>query len=168
MPDEGACSWHLCQGWNDEGKVCLIITFKILDISDAFWFQTFVFFCIIIVFEVTHIWRPQKMTITWPSHFHHPQKWTIDLMFKIMKSISTWQVLRTPLPTPLLCRHHKCMFLFWFFKVWSVTCLNANEFWILWKFNQIIFCQTIKETKQTYIFNHVRDFLNNIFSSLCQ
>ena len=97
-----------------------------MEISDAFWFQTIVFFRIIIVFDVTHIWRPQKMTNTWPSHFHQPQKWTIDLMFKIMKSADTWQFLRTSLPTPLLCRH-KCIFLFWFFKVWSVTCLNANE-----------------------------------------
>ena len=30
-------------------------------------------------------------------------------------------------PTPLLCGHHKCMFLFRFFKVWSVTRLNVNE-----------------------------------------
>ena len=48
-------------------------------------------------------------------------------MFKIMKSANTWQFLRTSLPAPRLCRHHKCMFLFWLFKVWSVTCLNANE-----------------------------------------
>ena len=68
-----------------------------------------------------------KMTNTWPSHFHHPEKLTIDLMFKIMKSANTWQFWRTPLPAPLLCRHHKYMFLFWFFKVWSVTCLNANQ-----------------------------------------
>ena len=99
--------------------------FNILGILDAFWFQL-CFFCIVIVFEVTHIWRPQKMTNTWP-HFHHPQKWTIDLMLKIMKSANTWQFLRTPLTTPFMCRHHKCMFIFWFFKVWSVTCLNANE-----------------------------------------
>ena len=102
-----------------------------MGISDAFWFQTFVFFCIIIVFEVTHIWRPQKMTNKWPSHFHHPQKWTIDLL-KIMEFANTWQFLRSPspphpLPPALLCRHHKCMFPFWLFKVWSVTCLNANE-----------------------------------------
>ena len=88
------------------------------------------FFCII-VFEVTHLWRPQKMTNKWPSHFHHPQKWTIDLL-KIMEFANTWQFLRSPspphpLPPALLCRHHKCMFPFWLFKVWSVTCLNANE-----------------------------------------
>ena len=63
----------------------------------------------------------------WLSHFHHPQKLAIDLLFKIMESADTRQILRTPLPTPFLCRHHKCMFPFWFFKVWSVTCLNANE-----------------------------------------
>ena len=67
------------------------------------------------------------MTNKWPSHFHHPQKWTIDLLFKIMESENTWKILRNPLPTHLLCRYHKCMFPFWFFKVWSVTCLNANE-----------------------------------------
>ena len=99
--------------------VCLIIKFKTLGVSDVFWFQTFGFFCIIIVFEVTHIWRPKTMTNTWPSHFHHLQKWTIDLVFKIMKSANRWQFLRTPLPTPLLCRHHKCMFLFCFF--WSLV-----------------------------------------------
>ena len=81
----------------------------------------------IIVFEVTHLWHPQKMVNKWPSHFHHPQKWTIDLLFKIMEPTNKWQILRTPLPHPLLCRHHKCMFPFWFFIVWSVTCLNAND-----------------------------------------
>ena len=34
---------------------------------------------------------------------------------------------KNPLPTPLLCRYHNGMCLFWLFKVWSVTCLNANE-----------------------------------------
>ena len=67
------------------------------------------------------------MANKWPSHFHHLQKWAIDLLFKIIESANTWQILRSPLPTLLLCRHHKCMFPFWFFKVWSVTCLNANE-----------------------------------------
>ena len=44
-----------------------------------------------------------------------------------MKSAITGQFLRTPLSTPLLCKHHKCVFLSWFFEAWSVTCLNANE-----------------------------------------
>ena len=105
------------------------------------------------------------MANKWPSHFHHPQKWTIDLLFKIMESENTWQILRNPLPTPLLCRYHKCMFPFWFFKVWSVTCLNANEIlvWILWKFSQVIFCPGIKETKEAYISNYISYFLNNTF-----
>ena len=105
------------------------------------------------------------MANKWPSHFHHPQKWTIDLLFKIMESENTWQILRTPLPTPLLCRYHKCMFPFSFFKVWSVTCLNANEIlvWILWKFSQVIFCPGIKETKEAYISNYISYFLNNTF-----
>ena len=126
MPDEGVVLDIRVRGEMIKLRFVLM-KFKILGILDAFWFQTFGFFCIIIVFEVTHIWRPQKITNTSPSHFHHPQKWTIDLMFKIMKSANTWQLLRTPLSTPLLCRHHKCMFLFWFFKFWSVTCLNGNK-----------------------------------------
>ena len=108
-------SYHMSYNW-----------IKILGISDAFWFKTF-FLKILLVFEVTHLWHPPNMANKWPSHFHHPQKLAIDLLFKIMESVNTWQILRIPLPTPLLCRHHKCMFPFWFFKVWSVTCLNANE-----------------------------------------
>ena len=41
-------------------------------------------------------------------------------------NLQTRDKLQEP-PTPLLCGRHKCMFPFWFFKVWSVTCLNANE-----------------------------------------
>ena len=105
------------------------------------------------------------MANKWPSHFHHPQKWTIDLLFKITESENTWKILRNPLPTHLLCRYHKCMFPFWFFKVWSVTCLNANEIlvWILWKFSQVICCPGIKETKEAYISNYISYFLNNTF-----
>ena len=102
---------------------------KILVILDAFWFLTNFFVVVIVdifVFEVTHFITSTKNGRKWPSHFHLPQKWVIDLLFKIMESANTCQILRTPLPAPLLCRHHKCMFLFWFFKVWSVTCLNAN------------------------------------------
>ena len=138
-----------------------------MGISDAFWFQTFVFFCIIIVFEVTHIWRPQKMTNTWPSHFHHPQKWTIDLMFKIMKSANTWQFLRTPLPTLVLCRHHKCMFSFWFLKVWSVACLNANEILNFMK-TQSSYLLLSYQRNQALISNYISSFLNNFLVSLCQ
>ena len=98
---------------------------KILGILDAFWFQTF--FLDITVFKITHLWHPQKMANKWPSHFYHPQKLVIDLLLKIMESANTWQILRTPFTNRLLCRHHKCMFPFWFFKLWSITCLNANE-----------------------------------------
>ena len=138
-----------------------------MGISDAFWFQTFVFFCMIIVFEVTHIWRPQKMTNTWPSHFHHPQKWTIDLMFKIMKSANTWKFLRTPLPIPVLCRHHKCMFSFWFLKVWSVACLNANEILNFMKI-QSSYLLLSYQRNQALISNYISSFLNNFLVSLCQ
>ena len=103
------------------------LSYRSLIIKLKFWeywtrFDSKQFFLdIIIVFEVTHLWHPQKMANKWPSHFHHPQKLAIDL------SANTWQILRTPLFTPLLSRHRKCMFPFWLFKVWSVTCLNANE-----------------------------------------
>ena len=94
------------------------------------------FLDIIIVFEVTNIWHPQKMASKWPSQFNHPQKLAIDLFFKIMESGNTWQILRTPLLTPLLCRH-KCMFAFRFFKVWSVTCLNVNEIFNFMKIHKL-------------------------------
>ena len=131
-----------------------------MGISDAFWFQTFVF-CVIIVFEVTHIWRSQKMTNTWPSHFHHPQKWTIDLMFKIMKSANTWQFLRTPFSTPFCVEIINVCFFSGFWRFGLSHVWMQMKFWILWKFSQVIFCQTVKETKQAYIFNYVSYFLNN-------
>ena len=124
------------------------------------------FFCIIILFEVTHIWRPQKMTNKWPPHFHHPQKWTIDIMFKIMKSSNTWQFLRTPLLTPILWRHHKCMFPFWFCKFWSVTCLNANEISSFIKI-QLSYLLPSYQINQAFISNYISYFLNFLVS-LCQ
>ena len=120
------------------------------------------FFYIAIVFKVTHLWRPQKMTNKWPSHFNHFQKWTIDLLFKIMESANTWQILRTPLFTPLLCRHQKCMFPFWFFKVCSVTCLNANEILSFMKI-QTNYLLSSFQRNQTYISNFISYFLNNFF-----
>ena len=68
-----------------------------MGLLDAFWFQT-IFWDIIIVFEVTHLWHLPKIATKWPSHFHHPQKWATDLLFEIMKSANMWQILRTPLP----------------------------------------------------------------------
>ena len=127
------------------------------------------FFCIIIVFEVTHIWRQQKVTNTWPSHFHDLQKGTIDLMFKIMKSENTWQILRTPLP--ITHPHRFCLdiinvcFFSGFLKFGLSHVWMQMKFWILWKFSQVIFCQTIKETKQAYIFNYVSYFLNKFLLS---
>ena len=54
---------------------------KISAIPDAFRFQTFTSF-ILFVFEVTHLWRPQKMTNKWSPLplSHHLQKW-INLLF---------------------------------------------------------------------------------------
>ena len=94
---------------------------------DAFWFQPF--FLDIIVFEVTHLWHPQKVANKWRSHFHHPQKLAIDILFKIMESANAWQILRTPLTTSLLCRHHKCMFPFWVF-----LCLVCHMSECKWNF----------------------------------
>ena len=131
-----------------------------MGISNAFWFQTFDFFNIIIDFEVTHFRCPQKMTNKWSSHFHQPQKWTIDLMFKIMESTNTWQFLRTPLPTlptAPLCRHHTCMFLFWFFKVRSVTCLNANEILNFMKIQSTYFLSSYQRS-QAHISNYIGYF----------
>ena len=125
MPDEGGCSWYLWQGWNDKLPYVLELNKNFWNIGRVLILN--IFLNIIIVFEVTHLRHPPKMANKWPSHFHHPQKLAIDLLFKIMESANTWQILRTHLPTHFLCRHHKCMFPFWFFKVWSVTCLNANE-----------------------------------------
>ena len=140
----------------------------VLQLNLTFWeYRTrfdskhFFFFCII-VFEVTHIWHSQKITNTWSSPFHDPQKWTIDLMFKLMKSANTWQYLRTSLPTSLLCRHYKYMFPFWLFEVWSVTCLNANE---ILNFMKI---QSNYQRNQALVSNYSSYFLNNFLVSLCQ
>ena len=84
------------------------------------------------------------MTNKWSSHLHHAPNWIIHLLFKIVESANTCQILRTSLPTPLL-RRHKCTFPFRFSKVWFV-CMKM-KFWILWKFNQVMFCQAIEETK---------------------
>ena len=141
---------------------------KILGISDIIWFQTFFFpFDIIIVFEVTHLWRPQKMTNKRPSHFHHPSKWTRDLLFKRMESANACQILRRPLPTPLLCRH-KCMFPFCFLKIGLWNFWMQMKFWILWKFSsQFLFSQAFKETKLIFPTKSV-NFLNSFLVSLCQ
>lgn len=38
----------------------------------------------------------------------HPQKWTIDLLFKAIESSNTWQISRQP-PTSLPCGCYKCI-----------------------------------------------------------
>ena len=124
---------------------CLIIKLKFWEYRTRFD-SKHLFFCII-VFEVTHLWRPQKMTNKWPSHFHHPQKWTIDLMFKIMKSANTRQFLRTPSPPPFCVDIINVCFLSGFLKLGLSHVWMQMKFRILWKFSQVIFCQVIKETK---------------------
>ena len=142
-------------------------------IPDAFWFQTFGGGFLVWLLSLRSLIYDihKKVTNKWalppPSHFQHPQKWTIDLMFKITESANTWQLLRTPLATPLLCKHHKCMFSFWFFKVWSATCLNANEILNFMKI-QLSCLLSSYQRNQAYISNWISYFLNNFLVSLCQ
>ena len=104
------------------------------------------FFNIIIVFEVSHLWHPQKRTNKWPSHFHHPAKWTIDLLFKIMESATTCQIKKNP-SQPSFCVDINLRFLSGFLKLGLSHVWIQMTFWILSKFNQVMFCQAIKETK---------------------
>ena len=84
------------------------------------------FFYITIVFEVIHLWHPQKMTNKWPpspsSTIHKNEQ---IYCLKRIESANTRQTSRSP--HPLVCERHKCVFPFWFFKIWPVTCLKANE-----------------------------------------
>ena len=136
--------------------------------SDAFWFQTFwggYYYCL---WGHPYIWHPQKVANKWPTRFHHLQKWTTDLLFKIMESANTWQILRTPILTHVLRRHHKCMFLSGFLKFGLSYVWMQMKFWISWKFSQAIFYQATKEIKQAYIFSYISYFLNKFLVSLCQ
>ena len=75
--------------------------------------------------------------------------------------------MRAPLPTLLLCRHHKCMFPFWFFNFFSVTCLNANEILNFMKV-QSSYLLSNYQRNQAYVSNYNSHFLNNFLGSLCQ
>ena len=108
------------------------------------------------------------MAKKWPSQFHHPQKWTIDLLFKIKESANSWQIFRTSLPTALFCRHHKCMFPFWFFKVSSVTCLNANDILNFMKIQSSYLLWNYQRNQASLYSNYISYFLNKFLVSLCQ
>ena len=119
------------------------------------------------------LWSHPFMTTTkvankWPSHFHHPQKWTIDLLFKIIESANTWQISKNPSSPPFCVYIINVCFLSGFLKFGLSHVWMQMKFWILWKFSQVIFCQAIKETKQAYISNYISYFLNNFLVSLCQ
>ena len=58
------------------------------------------------------------------------------------------------------------MFPFWFFKVWSVTCLNANEISNFMKI-QSSYLLSSYQRSQAYISNYISYFLN-VLVSLCQ
>ena len=117
--------------------------------SEAFRFQTFAFFDMIVVFEITHLWGPQKLpTNYFPPYFH--KKWIIDGIHKHVTNFKK--------PHSLICGRHKCMLLFWFFKIWSFTYLNANE---ILSFS-VKLSSFIKETK--LIFPTYQLFFEKLFS----
>ena len=70
-------------------------------------------------------------------------------------------------PTPLLCGRHKCMFPFWFFKVWSVTCLNAYEILNFMEI-QSSYLPLSYQRNKAYNSHYISYFLNNFLVSLCQ
>ena len=82
-----------------------------------------------------------------------------------MESGNTWQISRTH--TPLLCGRHKCMFPFYFFKVWSVTCLNAYEILNFMEIQSSYLLLSYQRNK-AYISHYISYFLNNFLVSLCQ
>ena len=90
---------------------CLVI--KVSGMSDAFRFQIFAFFYII-VFEVTHLWRPQKWPTNDSPHFHH----LLSKKSRIRKKMKNSGFLRFGLS-----------------HAWMLF-----KFWILWKFSQVILC----------------------------
>ena len=69
--------------------------------------------------------------------------------------------------TPLLCGRHKCMFPFWFFKVWSVTCLNAYEILNFMEIQSSYFLLSYQRNK-AYIYHYISYFLNTFLVSLGQ
>ena len=93
----------------------------------------------------------QQMT---PPPLPLSAKWTKDLLFKkngIRKHVTNF----------------KCMIPFWFFKVWFVICLNANEVLNFMKIQSSYLLLSYRRN-QAYISYYIKYFLNNFLVSLCQ
>ena len=135
---------------------------------DAFWFQTF--FLDIIVFEVSHLWHPQKVANKWRSHFHHPQKLARDLLFKIMESANAWQILRTPLTSPFCVDIiNVCFFSVFFFL--SLVCLMSECKWNFEFYENSVKLSPVKLSKKLskLIFPTISvTFWTTFWLSLCQ
>ena len=106
----------------------------------AFIPKHFLYICICIKHIYIYIY-------IWPSHFHHPQKWTIELLFKIMKSTKAWPILWTPSQPPSRYISYMYVSFLVFLKSGLSHVWMQMKFWILWNFSQVTFCQAIKETK---------------------
>ena len=143
------------------------------------------FLDIIIVFEVTHLWHPQKMDDKWPSHFYYPQKLAIDLLFKIMESANTWQILRTPpSPHPFCLDMINVCFFSGFLKFGLSHVWMQMKFWLLLKFSQVTSVKLSKKPRngeyikanhnfcfRIFVFHnfyyiHTPFFINNLFLTL--
>ena len=122
------------------------------------------FFDIIIVFEVTHLWHPHKTINKWPPQFHHLQKW--NLLIKKSGIRKHLAIFKNSKHTPFLYGRHKCMFPFWFFKIWSITCLNANEVLNFMKIQSDYLLLTYQRN-QAYFSHYISYFLKNLLI-LCQ
>ena len=125
---------------------------KISEILGAFRFQTFAFFILFFLRSpMTSNKNEQQMT---PPPLPLSAKWTKDLLFKkngIRKHVTNF----------------KCMIPFWFFKVWFVICLNANEVLNFMKIQSSYLLLSYRRN-QAYISYYIKYFLNNFLVSLCQ
>ena len=167
MPDEGGCSWQLWQGWNDQVTLCLIIKLKFWEYRTHFDSKHLFFsyyYCLWCHPFTASTKNDLQMNFPLPPSAKRNNRY---LLFKIMESENTCQILRTPLPTPTLLWRHKCTFPFSFFKVWSVTCLNANEMLNFMKI-QSSYVLSSYQRNQAYISNYISYFLINFFVILCQ
>ena len=66
------------------------------------------------------------------------------------------------LPTPFCVDIINLCFLSGFLKFGLSHVWMEMNFWILWKFSQVIFCQAIKEIKQAYISSYISYFFRTI------
>ena len=133
---------------------------KVWGKSDVFRFQTFAFLISLLslrspIYDI-HI---KLSTNDPPPQFHHLQKW--NLLIKkggIRKHLA---IFKNSAHTPFLYSRHKCMFPFWFFKIWSITCLNANEVLSFMKIQSDYLLLTYQRN-QAYFSHCISYFLKNL------